>query len=912
MKQYLLKSVFLLFALVVGMSSAWADDIVVTLDNIGTGLSSTANTTAATTSITATGTTNSYTLNYFQCKKQGNAMLMTKSVNPYISNKTAMPGNIKSVEVFINTGAAKATTYNCAFTTTECNTATSGIGAVNITGGNSHTFSNLSNGEIQVEGAFFCVTLGNSNNGQVLKLVITCENSSNEQSTTTTIDASGITNTNKFVGTSAGSLAASVTYGTPATAVPNATVTWSGNNDAVATINSTSGEVTLVGAGVVTFTASYAGVDDEYASSSDTYVMNVTNEDPSIVTIWSEDFSSYSANNVPTGGTYSYSCANGGSTTSIYANAMAGGTSPELLVSNANGSFAATIPLLSSSYAYSGDLTLTFKTNAKEINVNTTTDGITIDEEENEGEGVTFTTAGTHTVTFKGVTTSTDNITIVFTATSSDNVRLDDILLRGVQAALTKVATPTISPASGPVVLGTEVTMTCVTDGASIYYTTDGTTPTSGSTAYDSSNKPTITASTTFKAIAMKDGLTDSEVATVSYTIAEPCATPTFSVADGEVTKGTTVTISSATEGATIYYTTDGSTPTTSSSVYSNAITINSAMTLKAIAVKDGYANSEVGSAAYTIPDYASLPFSFNSGKSSLPTGLTSTTLGSDYSSAPKLKFDDTGDILILKFNEAPGELQFDIKGNGFSGGTFTVQYSADGNSYTDLASYTSLSDTQTESFMNIPTTSRYIKWIYTEKSSGNVALGNIKLQGRKSATLNASGYATYASTSALDFSDDSEYTAWQITSVSGNTITFSQITGSVAAGTGVLLQGAASSTISIPAAASGSDISSTNKLVGITTDTEVNDDEYYGLKGNEFVKVNAGTVPAGKALLPVNAITGAGAKAFTFVFSDANAIDTVRELDVNDGAIYNLAGQKMQKLQKGINIVNGKKVFVK
>ena len=168
---------FLLCALIAGSGSVWATDVVVTLDNIGAGLGSTANTTAATTDITATGTTDSYILNYYQCKKQGNAILMTKSVNPYISNKTAMPGNIKSVEVFINSGAAGKTTYDCAFSTTECTSATSGIGAVNITGGNSHTFSNLTGGSINVQGKYFCITLGNANNGQVLKLVITCESS---------------------------------------------------------------------------------------------------------------------------------------------------------------------------------------------------------------------------------------------------------------------------------------------------------------------------------------------------------------------------------------------------------------------------------------------------------------------------------------------------------------------------------------------------------------------------------------------------------------------------------------------------------------------------------------------------------------------------------------------------------------
>ena len=93
---------------------------------------------------------------------------------------------------------------------------------------------------------------------------------------------------------------------------------------------------------------------------------------------------------------------------------------------------------------------------------------------------------------------------------------------------------------------------------------------------------------------------------TVSYTLTvtdsrETCATPTFSPSAGEVAANTTVTISCGTAGATIYYTTDGTDPTTNSTVYSSAITIDAAKTIKAFAVKENYKNSEVATAAYTI-----------------------------------------------------------------------------------------------------------------------------------------------------------------------------------------------------------------------------------------------------------------------------------------------------------------------
>ncbi len=103
-------------------------------------------------------------------------------------------------------------------------------------------------------------------------------------------------------------------------------------------------------------------------------------------------------------------------------------------------------------------------------------------------------------------------------------------------------------------------------------------------------------------------------------------ATPTFSPGGGTYTGSVTVTISDATSGATIYYTTDGSTPTTSSAVYTGALTFTQTTTLKAMAAANGMTNSAVASATYTIQQQS---FTLSVNKTDLGSGtVTSSPAG--------------------------------------------------------------------------------------------------------------------------------------------------------------------------------------------------------------------------------------------------------------------------------------------
>lgn len=145
---------------------------------------------------------------------------------------------------------------------------------------------------------------------------------------------------------------------------------------------------------------------------------------------------------------------------------------------------------------------------------------------------------------------------------------------------IAQVSTPTISYNTTT----NKVEITSDT-GATIYYTTDGTDPTTASTQY---TEPfAINETSTIKAFAVKENCINSAVATETF---NKVTTPTITF-NRTTNKAT---ISTTTTGATIYYTTDGTEPSTSSSTYSEAIPITTPTTIKAIAIKSSLINSEV------------------------------------------------------------------------------------------------------------------------------------------------------------------------------------------------------------------------------------------------------------------------------------------------------------------------------
>jgi hypothetical protein len=240
------------------------------------------------------------------------------------------------------------------------------------------------------------------------------------------------------------------------------------------------------------------------------------------------------------------------------------------------------------------------------------------------GATIYYTTNGTTPTT--GSTVYSAPITVSATETVKAIAAETGYTNSGVASATytLKVATPTFSPAAGTYTTAQTVTISTTTPSATIYYTTNGTTPTTSSTLY--SAPISVAATETVKALAVDTGYTNSAVGSAAYTIHLTVATPTFSPGAGSYTGAQTVTISSATSGATIYYTTNGTTPTTRSTLYSAPISVAATETVKALAVKSGYTNSAVGSAAYTIGISGHLVTDSFSGSGALSSNWTNTT----------------------------------------------------------------------------------------------------------------------------------------------------------------------------------------------------------------------------------------------------------------------------------------------
>jgi hypothetical protein len=190
------------------------------------------------------------------------------------------------------------------------------------------------------------------------------------------------------------------------------------------------------------------------------------------------------------------------------------------------------------------------------------------------------------------------------------------------------------------------------------------------------------------------------------------------------------------------------------------------------------------------------------------------------------------------------------------------------------------------------------------------------------SATIGSTGYSTFSSPVPLNFAGIEGLKAYVAKSVADGTVTLTPVE-TAPANTGLVLKGTAGETYTIPVTSSAVAPES-NLLVGCIVEMTVAKDETS--KFNNYVLVieddeakfqslvdNGATIPAGKAFLKNGAYSAAAGTRLSIKFSDeSTGISFVENADMQNAQYYNLNGQRTLAPQKGLYIVNGKKVVLK
>ena len=439
------------------------------------------------------------------------------------------------------------------------------------------------------------------------------------------------------------------------------------------------------------------------------------------------------------------------------------------------------------------------------------------------------------------------------------------------------------------------------------------------------------------------------------------CATPTFSPAAGAYIDAQNVTISCATEGATIYYTIDGTDPTTSSSVYSTPIAVSTTTTIKAMAVKDGFNNSTIASAIYTfltttyntiaelIAAAPTEPVILNLtdaqvlgvGTSDMyikdeSEGLDLYNLGLTYTAGQILN----GKVVVKTYTvyngmpeiTAIGENQLvategvlpeaTVLANGAAAtlenykwqfvtvtGNATATNAVDGLlMYKKLMNYSNLMP----GVDNLTATGLLIPY----KSDDDIVPELLPTSIICHITL-SKDMVTYSSNNKLDFTETglTVYSAKVEDGVAKLTeITEPKVTNKK----GIILAGTAGQTYDVPFNTEGSTTINNNELFGVVEETAVAysaDSKYnYILQDGVFKKATGAKLKAGKAYLSTtyDVTTATGAARLNIVIDgEATGIKAIENQKANS-QMFDLQGRRVAQPTKGLYIVNGKKILVK
>jgi alpha-tubulin suppressor-like RCC1 family protein len=167
-----------------------------------------------------------------------------------------------------------------------------------------------------------------------------------------------------------------------------------------------------------------------------------------------------------------------------------------------------------------------------------------------------------------------------------------------------QVAAPIYSPLPNTFDAPQNITMTSTTPNVQIYYTTNGTDPTTSSTPYTAPFKLSINCS--LKAKAYRNGWSSSNVSQGSYNFS--VAAPVLNPPAGTYSQVQTVTMTTATTGAEIHYTTNNTEPSLASTLYTTPIEVATSTLIKAKAFKTSMIASTTTTALYNLVSIVATP----------------------------------------------------------------------------------------------------------------------------------------------------------------------------------------------------------------------------------------------------------------------------------------------------------------
>lgn len=431
---------------------------------------------------------------------------------------------------------------------------------------------------------------------------------------------------------------------------------------------------------------------------------------------------------------------------------------------------------------------------------------------------------------------------------------------------------------------------------------------------------------------------------------------PTFSVAEGLVNRGTTVTIMSDIVGASIFYTTDGSTPTTSSTK-GNTVVVNHDLTIRAIAVMFGI-ESEESSATYTIPTETSqFEYVKVTNASTLQNGdvvlvvneLASKAMGEDAGNYRKEASVDISDNIIVNPSDNVEEITLEKTGSNWYLLSSTGYLYADQKSYNYVKTSTSKQGNFSKASIQITDGNAVIKFqggssynsylqyygdskrfscyynapgsearnvqLYKKVVVDNPSVETVDL------TISSIGYASlYYSDRALVVASGLTASTYRVvddrllaskTYLPGETIP---------ASTGVVFKGNPGN-YSLEVSETVGETDEYNMLTGSDVDAlTVGNGYFFKLSTYEgecigfYWGAENGEAFISKAhrayLVAPSYVTAKG-----FVLDWTNGIGSVpRSSDNNHNVIYTLGGQRIDgvHLPKGVYVVNGKKVIIR